>query len=82
LGPNEKIFKEVITLPKGTVKWFNEKKGYGFITQEDGQEIFVHFSSISMPGFKTLAEGDEVQFDVEDGDRGAVAKNVTRAQEE
>jgi len=82
LGPNEKIFKEVITLPKGTVKWFNEKKGYGFITQEDGQEIFVHFSSISMPGFKTLAEGDEVQFDVEDGDRGSVAKNVTRAQEE
>lgn len=69
-------------MPKGTVKWFNEKKGYGFITQEDGQEIFVHFSSISMPGFKTLAEGDEVQFDVEDGDRGAVAKNVTRAQEE
>lgn len=69
-------------MPKGTVKWFNEKKGYGFITQEDGQEIFVHFSSISMPGFKTLAEGDEVQFDVEDGDRGSVAKNVTRAQEE
>ena len=82
LGPKEKIFKEVITLPKGTVKWFNEKKGYGFITQEDGQEIFVHFSSISMAGFKTLTEGDEVQFDVEDGDRGPVAKNVTRAQEE
>lgn len=69
-------------MPKGTVKWFNEKKGYGFITQEDGQEIFVHFSSISMPGFKTLTEGDEVQFDVEDGDRGPVAKNVTRSQEE
>lgn len=69
-------------MPKGTVKWFNEKKGYGFITQEDGQEIFVHFSSISMPGFKTLTEGDEVQFDVEDGDRGPVAKNVTRTQAE
>ena len=61
-------------MPKGTVKWFNEKKGYGFITQEDGQEIFVHFSSINMPGFKTLTEGDEVQFEVEDGDRGQFAK--------
>ena len=66
-------------MPKGTVKWFNEKKGYGFIKQEDGQDIFVHFSSITMPGFKTLTEGDEVSYDVEDGDRGPVAKNVTRA---
>ncbi|MDH5468162.1 MAG: cold shock domain-containing protein [Candidatus Aminicenantes bacterium] len=68
-------------MPKGTVKWFNEKRGYGFIKQEDGPDIFVHFTSITMPGFKTLAEGDEVNFDIEDGDRGPVAKNVTRAQE-
>jgi CspA family cold shock protein len=65
-------------LAKGTVKWFSEKKGYGFITQEDGQDIFVHFSSINMPGFKSLAEGDQVSFDVEDSDRGPVAKNVNR----
>jgi len=65
-------------LPKGTVKWFNEKKGYGFIEQEDGQDIFVHFSSITMSGFKTLAEGDEVSFDVEESDRGPVAKNVVK----
>lgn len=68
-------------MPKGIVKWFNEKRGYGFIKQEDGPDIFVHFTSITMPGFKTLAEGDEVNFDIEDGDRGPVAKNVTRAQE-
>ena len=65
-------------MPKGTVKWFNEKKGYGFIEQEDGQDIFVHFSSINMPGFKTLAEGDEVSFDVDESDRGPVAKNVVK----
>ena len=68
-------------MPKGIVKWFNEKRGYGFIKQEDGPDIFVHFTSITMPGFKTLAEGDEVNFDIEDGNRGPVAKNVTRAQE-
>ena len=67
-------------MPKGIVKWFNEKKGYGFIKQEDGQDIFVHFSSITMPGFKTLTEGDEVTFDIEDGNRGPVAKNVARAE--
>ena len=65
-------------MPKGTVKWFNEKKGYGFIEQEDGQDIFVHFSSITMSGFKTLVEGDEVSFDVEESDRGPVAKNVVK----
>jgi len=65
-------------LAKGKVKWFSEKKGYGFIEQEDGQDLFVHFSSIAMPGFKTLAEGEEVDFEIEDSDRGPVAKNVTR----
>lgn len=65
-------------MAQGTVKWFSEKKGYGFISQENGEDVFVHFSSINMPGFKTLVEGDQVSFDVEEGDRGPVAKNVNR----
>lgn len=65
-------------LASGIVKWFNEKKGFGFIQQEDGQDLFVHYSSINMDGFKTLAEGDEVIFDVVETDRGFQAKNVTR----
>ena len=65
-------------MAKGKVKWFSEKKGYGFIEQEDGQDLFVHFSSITMPGFKTLTEGEEVDFEIEDSDRGPVAKNVSR----
>lgn len=63
----------------GIVKWFNEKKGFGFIQQEDGQDLFVHYSSINMDGFKTIAEGDEVVFEVEKTDRGLQAKNVMRA---
>jgi CspA family cold shock protein len=66
-------------LADGVVKWFNDKKGYGFITQEDGQDLFVHFSYIDMPGFKTLNEGDRVIFEVEETDRGPQAKNVKRA---
>jgi CspA family cold shock protein len=65
-------------LSSGTVKWFNEKKGYGFITTEDGQDLFVHYSSIDMPGFKILTEGDNVSFDVEESDRGPQAKNVKK----
>jgi len=65
-------------LAEGVVKWFNEKKGYGFISMEDGKDIFVHYSSIQTPGFKTLAEGDKVSFDIEDGNRGPVAKNVQK----
>ncbi len=65
-------------MSSGTVKWFNEKKGYGFITTEDGQDLFVHYSSIDMPGFKILTEGDNVSFDVEESDRGPQAKNVKK----
>lgn len=62
----------------GIVKWFSNKKGYGFIEQEAGPDIFVHYSSIDASGFKTLNEGDNVSFDVEESDRGPVAKNVTK----
>jgi CspA family cold shock protein len=65
-------------LAEGTVKWFSEKKGFGFIEQDEGQDIFVHYSSINSPGFKTLAEGERVSFDLEESDRGPVAKNVAR----
>jgi len=61
----------------GTVKWFNESKGFGFITPDDGsKDVFVHFSSISSGGFRTLAEGQAVSFDVEDGPKGPQAANV------
>ena len=62
----------------GTVKWFDARKGYGFIQQENGDDIFVHYSSINMPGYKSLAEGEQVTFEVEEGDRGPVAKNVQK----
>jgi CspA family cold shock protein len=65
-------------LANGTVKWFNEKKGYGFITMEDGQDIFVHYSSINMSGFKVLTEGDKVSFEVEESGRGPQAKDVQK----
>ncbi len=66
-------------MANGTVKWFNESKGFGFITQDDGTDVFVHYSAISGDGFKTLGEGDAVTFDVEDGDKGPKAVNVAKA---
>jgi CspA family cold shock protein len=65
-------------LAEGVVKWFDVKKGYGFITRDEGQDLFVHFSSISMDGYKRLNEGDRVSFEVEDTDRGPQAKNVSK----
>ena len=62
---------------KGTVKWFNGQKGYGFISDEEGKDIFVHFSGLAMDGYKTLEEGQSVSFDVEQGNRGLQAVNVT-----
>jgi CspA family cold shock protein len=64
---------------RGTVKWFNEAKGFGFISQEGGEDVFVHFSAISGDGFKTLAEGDAVEFDVNQGPKGLQAANVRKA---
>ncbi|MFQ5905685.1 MAG: cold-shock protein [bacterium] len=65
-------------MAKGKVKWFNENRGYGFIAQEDGQDVFVHFSAIKGEGFKTLAEGDEVEFDIVESDKGLQAANVVK----
>lgn len=63
-------------MPEGKVKWFNEKKGFGFIEKDDGEDIFVHFSAIQDSGFKTLTEGQRVSFDVEKGKKGLAAANV------
>lgn len=63
-------------MSKGTVKWFNNQKGYGFITAEDGKDVFVHFSGLNMEGFKTLEEGASVEFDITDGAKGPQAVNV------
>jgi cold shock protein len=73
------MLKEADFMVKGVVKWFNDKKGFGFIEQEDGGgDVFVHHTAINMQGFKTLSEGDRVAFEVEDNHRGPSAKNVTK----
>ena len=64
-------------MANGTVKWFNDRKGFGFIEQQDGSDVFVHHSGINATGFKSLTEGDEVTFDVENGQKGLSAVNVT-----
>jgi CspA family cold shock protein len=66
-------------MTKGTVKWFNDQKGYGFITPEEGDDVFVHHSSIQGEGFKTLREGEEVEFEITEGPKGKQATNVSKA---
>jgi len=70
--------QEAERMAKGKVKWFNDAKGYGFIEQDGGEDVFVHFSAIQMDGFKTLAEGQVVEFEVQAGDKGLHAANVIR----
>ena len=65
-------------MAKGTVKWFNGSKGYGFITPEEGSDVFVHFSAIQGDGFKSLDEGQEVEFEIVNGPKGQQAENVTK----
>jgi CspA family cold shock protein len=64
---------------KGTVKWFNDSKGYGFIQQHEGEDVFVHHSAILGEGFRTLAEGERVEFEIRDSEKGLQAANVSRA---
>ena len=71
------ILLEVLEM-KGTVQWFNNQKGYGFISDENGNDVFVHYSGLNMEGFKSLDEGAEVEFDVTDGAKGPQAVNVTK----
>jgi CspA family cold shock protein len=63
---------------EGTVKWFNDSKGFGFIEQEDGEDVFVHFSAVQGDGFKTLSEGDRVEFEIQQGPKGLQAANVVK----
>ncbi len=65
-------------MESGVVKWFSDKKGYGFIEKEEGGDVFVHHTAINMEGFRTLSEGDRVNFEVEEGNRGPAAKNVNK----
>ena len=65
-------------MAQGTVKWFNESKGYGFITADEGKDVFVHYSAIQGEGFKTLNEGQKVSFDIVNGEKGPQAANVTK----
>lgn len=72
------LSKEEYSMSQGSVKWFNDAKGYGFITTEEGSDVFVHFSAIKGEGFRSLAEGDSVSFDVEKGPKGLQAVNVVK----
>lgn len=72
------IFRRGFVMQQGTVKWFNAKKGYGFISDAEGNDIFVHFSALNMDGFKELKDGEKVEFEVTDGEKGPQASNVSR----
>ncbi len=65
-------------MPQGTIKWFNDQKGYGFIAVEGSEDVFVHQSAIEMEGFRSLSEGDNVEFEIVDGDKGPSAQNVRK----
>jgi CspA family cold shock protein len=67
-----------LRMPSGTVKWFNDSKGYGFISSDTGEDVFVHHTAIQGEGFKTLAEGDKVEFEIVKGDKGDKAQNVVK----
>jgi len=73
------VKRRMVPMARGTVKWFNDKKGYGFIEQEDGPDVFVHHSNINAQGFRSLKEGDRVTFDIEQGKKGLTAVNVRLA---
>jgi cold shock protein len=75
-------FKESQAMPRGKVKWFNDAKGFGFIEQEDGADVFVHFSAIQQEGFKSLSENQHVQFEIVEGPKGLHAANVVTVEEE
>ena len=68
-------------MPRGSVKWFDDRKGYGFIARDGGKDIFVHFSAIQSAGFKTLSEGEEVEFEIVNGPKGEQATNVQKAKD-
>jgi CspA family cold shock protein len=73
-----KLLRRYFILEKGTVKWFNESKGYGFIARENGGDVFAHYSAIQGDGYKTLAEGDEVSFEIVESDKGPKASNIVK----